>query len=507
MKRKVYPTILVFFVFSFEIFLSGTLRAGVITAAGTSQSAVQNAINQAQSGDTVMVPAGNASWTNKVSISGKSITVMGAGKNSTVITLSVSGEGIYIGPNASRVTGMGFILSSGWFFIASQGQNFRVDHCKFENQISGIRDAVYSYGDATSSIAHPTGVIDHNEMIDSRTLVSGDINIMANPIWSQPSTIGNPDQTGVVYIEDNTFTHTIFSNTIDADYGGRYVFRYNTINATSLGGYFEAHSVMEGGNNRATRSWEIYNNTVTRNDAFFTAMDLRGGTGVVFDNIVTGQYGTLILLDNVRSFDDLTSSPAGPCNGSSSWDGNITNGWPCRDQIGRGQDAAGTFPQPQSSEPAYFWNNKLNGTLTNPDIANCSNAVKPNGVCADVVVSRDYFVTQRPGYSPYCYPHPLVSGIPCNPATGVHETNSGDGITVYPNPSKGMFNVEWIMDNGNTPTISHYPLTIEVYNVFGQKIFDGYSKMVDLSSQPNGIYFIKAKTEQNSDVKKVVLSK
>ena len=54
----------------------------------------------------------------------------------------------------------------------------------------------------------------------------------------------------------------------------------------------------------------------------------------------------------------------------------------------------------QALEPIYAWNNKLNGQTSN--LATNAPAV--------VVVNRDFYNSAKPGYTPYAYPHPLVSG-------------------------------------------------------------------------------------------------
>jgi hypothetical protein len=366
------------------------------------------AINAASNQDRVVVPAGECTWTSGVSVSGKSITLQGAGRDATIITIKGPAVGVNLNSTGSRVTGFGFILDAGDIFILARGQNFRVDHNRFDNKVGGFLDAVRAVGEP----AHPTGVVDHNELLNARVLVIGDTGLLAHKIWSEPSTIGKPDQTGVIYIEDNTFKFSVFGNAIDANYGGRYVFRHNTLTDV----YVETHSVQ--GKHRGTRSWEIYNNTFTTTQDRFTAIFLRGGTGVVFNNTLTGPFTTSIVLDNVRSFSS-GGIPPGSCNGTSSWDGNTPdkNGWPCRDQIGRGSDHPGIFPQPQASEPAYFWNNTRNGSPAHPAVHNCAGAVKPGGSCADIVSDRDYFTasTTRPGYSPFTYPHPLTAIQSSNP--------------------------------------------------------------------------------------------
>ena len=249
---------------------------------------------------------------------------------------------------------------------------------------------------------HPTGLIDNNEFKDSRVVVAGDLSLLAHALWSQPSTIGHPNQAGVVFVEDNTFIFTEFGNAIDSNYGGRYVFRHNTLTDV----YIEAHSVQ--GENRGPRSWEIYDNAFTFTNEIYTSMFLRGGTGVVFNNTIVGPVSNAIVLDNVRSWEFL-EFPPGSCDGTSPWDGNTPgfDGWPCRDQIGRGMDVLGSFPQPQASEPAYFWNNTLNGVPADPTVDHCDPVVKVNGSCADIVLGRDYFASvARPGYVSFNYPHP-----------------------------------------------------------------------------------------------------
>lgn len=68
---------------------------------------------------------------------------------------------------------------------------------------------------------------------------------------------------------------------------------------------------------------------------------------------------------------------------------------------------------------------------------------------------------------------------------------------VYPNPSKGIFTIQSSMVSGHPDS---YRESIEVYNVLGEKVYsssyqplaNSYQlKTIDLSSNPNGVYFYR----------------
>ncbi len=89
------------------------------------------------------------------------------------------------------------------------------------------------------------------------------------------------------------------------------------------------------------------------------------------------------------------------------------------DQVGRGKgdlltgdtpinSTTGSVAWPhQALEPVYSWNNQLNGSNVNISAFNASTLQE----------NRDYFNnTRMPGYTPFTYPHPLVSGASTAPA-------------------------------------------------------------------------------------------
>jgi hypothetical protein len=381
---------------------------GVVHAASCSQGDVQAAIDAASDGDIVVVPAGTCTWTTSgdsepaVQIAGKGIMLQGAGVGQTIIT-----DGTGTGWNNSliqveaevgkffRITGFTFtgVNSPSGIGIEGTSTGFRIDHNRFENH-SDFSTAVLPSG-------RIYGLVDHNSLLNSRVLVRDD----EDAAWMRPLALGTDV---AVYLEDNDFDCTLHCNAVDGSSGGRYVFRYNTMTNTHV----EAHSGCPSGL-RATFSYEIYSNTMIASDPTYRPFLLRGGTGVVFNNVVTGSYTTPhIHIDDQRTCNGVSGytchSPWDRCDGTSPYDGNQpgTSGYPCRDQIGRSTDS-GRY-SPQSLEPLYEWGNTFAGS----DVDIFINPVMCELTWEHIKEGRDYFNdTVRPGYTPYEYPHPLTNDL------------------------------------------------------------------------------------------------
>src|SRR3989338_1204497 len=103
-----------------------------INAASCNQNDVQSAINGAVSGDTVLVPAGNCTWGNQVTLpAGRDIILKGAGVGKTVITVT-GWRALYIA-SGSGVTGFEIYQDTTYeeiIKVESPGhKRFRIDHC------------------------------------------------------------------------------------------------------------------------------------------------------------------------------------------------------------------------------------------------------------------------------------------------------------------------------------------------------------------------------------------
>jgi hypothetical protein len=130
-------------------------------------------------------------------------------------------------------------------------------------------------------------------------------------------------------------------------------------------------------------------------------------------------------------------------NGSNPWDQNTDQyGYPTIDQVGRGvcrdqirgyppinQRTGGRAWPRQQLEPVYVWGNDWTPVPNNPGALIVSNQ-------AVIQIGRDMInngVTPMPGYTPYTYPHPLVTGQPTPPPTPTHDAYSYTNRDRYAN--------------------------------------------------------------------------
>jgi hypothetical protein len=361
-RSHIQASKIIYCVFALGLWLtmSGVQCRHYPNAANGSNSDIQFAIDSARSGDVVLVPAGDYQWSANVTIPDhKKITLKGAGIDATIIRNTGSTAlKLNIGHSGSIISGFTFYDI---YINAGLGEP-RIHHNKFYSTTGKQGSGVAFTSANFSEYDAPQGLVDNNQFYNCRVVVLAGRTLMANTQWTLPLNLGSKDH--AVYVEDNKFyrVYPHAGNAIDSNYGAGYVFRYNSIYGTGAYQNLMAHSIQ--GNNRAARRWEIYGNlnhteVSTYNIPYF----LRGGSGVVLYNKTTGLWKkNKIGLDNVRSASAKGSG--GICNGTASWDGNQdAQGYPCRDQIGRGPDsvlwvASPAGPYTQALMPAYGFVNR-----------------------------------------------------------------------------------------------------------------------------------------------------
>jgi len=427
--------------------------SATFTAASCSHADVSAAYSSAADGDTINIPAGTCTWNATLNVA-KGVSVIGAGNGTTAADTQLVGGRFTISAPTGKSVRVSAVRLSGTtgFNVSGSTKAFRIDHVYFSQPAGATQDRVIWIECAASDYC--TGVIDHNTFDQSR----GSINIHireeagnGNNSWNRPLDLGGPD---AIYIEDNLFTRPANTYDIegaaatDCDGGGRMVFRRNTLRNA----WFMMHdSIIVG--TRGCRKWEVYDNSwVSTSQEIatsgqFAQLEVRGGTGVVFNNSFAASSGADIYYSNYRAGGQTSGSPwsqtcqasgttraclgsrtssPNSCTSDSNCGGavgscvkidgpggsGLPTNYPCRDQMGTGDG------NPQSVTPALFWNNHVGTTqvvldagehndrlylvegrdfCVGPTTASSDNAVKPVS-CGGKAVT----------YVPYTYPHPLA---------------------------------------------------------------------------------------------------
>lgn len=398
-----------------------------INAASCNASDVQAAFNSVTaSTTTVKIPAGTCGWSTQVTLNVPSgstnLSVVGAGSLSTTgggdATVVQDNYGsanplLLINTAASsskfRIAGLTFEGGSagtakynGVVQFQGNSANVRVDHMHF----SGV---TYSPSVNSSMLQFQGcifGVTDHSifdEPVDSvnnsvRAYNAGgcwnDALGVGDQSWAHPTALGSAS---FMFVENNVFNSGAGD---DCTQGGRFVWRFNTMNNTGTPPAVQTHPTGGGQRERGCRAFEVYKNTATALSGNYinTFFWMSSGTGVVWGNTLPSSsagggtgYRSLISGHEMRA-NNTTYNQSAPPSGwgycgtaqsgsASGWDQNSdSSGYACLDQVGRGagQLLVNDFPNVQNSstgkvswpqqalEPVYEWNDAYSPVPSNP---------------------------------------------------------------------------------------------------------------------------------------------
>jgi hypothetical protein len=297
-----------------------TFDSKIITAASASYTDVSAAIARANQGDTILVPAGSATWSQRLEIT-KPITLIGAGIGSTVITSAYRPSDLdrykmnrenylitYYPTDPSTTVGApcrisGFTLNGGAssFGIILYNPTIytqkyvRVDHVRVYNLWG--RSSSDPYGGRPFQIwGEFFGVMDNcviGEMTGTYITVDG-----VDAMWSTPGVTYDYGSANMFFFEDNTFYGDNGPNAymvISSEMAARFCIRHNVFDGTEMtdGCYplFDAHGNQPNAHN-ATMGVEIYENTI-KNNYGVTFFDQRGGKALVYNNNVIMAAGSV----------------------------------------------------------------------------------------------------------------------------------------------------------------------------------------------------------------------
>jgi hypothetical protein len=414
---------------SFLILFSALVgaEAQTINAASCNASDVQAAFSQVTaSTTTVNIPAGTCAWTTQVMLTVPSgsgnLSILGAGglntqgggdatvivdnyaSNNPIMTMTPASSATLL-----RIAGVTFQGGSGnakWNGIVQingLSQTVRVDHSHFNS--TTYSPAVSSsllqfngciYGVVDHSIFdNPAGSVNNSVRAYNAGSCNGDPLGDGDQSWATPTGLGSAN---FLFVENNTFNSGAGN---DCTQGGRYVWRYNTMNMTSPAPTVQTHPTGGGQRERGCRAWEIYNNqfNAVSGNYISSAFWLSSGTGVIWNNTVPSSsagggtgYGNFVSIHSMRRDNSTYTQTATPngwgyCGTSfdgvgSNWDqnSNVSTGYRCMDQPGQGvgQLLVNDFPNTVNSttgtiawsnealEPVYEWMDSYSPVPNNP---------------------------------------------------------------------------------------------------------------------------------------------
>jgi len=102
----------------------------------------------------------------------------------------------------------------------------------------------------------------------------------------------------------------------------------------------------------------------------------------------------------------------------------------------------------------------------------------------------------------------MIPEITCSPQVGINEVKTvfNSNVTLVPNPNSGAFSLIFTLP-------SEENINYSIYNPLGQEILKGELSRVssnlfdvNLTDQPNGIYFINISNGKEKVVKKMIIS-
>ena len=356
-------------------------KSGTIYTTDGSQADVQAAVTAASPGDTVNIPAGTFTWgANGTSVSiGSAITLQGAGTNTTIVLASTGPTygnaviGIYAAATVQNFSVTGSSLATVTALSATGNSGWRITGITYNG---GTVGAYFCY------VENSYGLIDHCNV--NGGVGTAELIFMRGPVnsWQTPDSMGT---TNAIYIENCTFGGQGY--VCDANSNARAVIRFCTITGQIK---IDGHGKASNTPARGVRHMEIYGNYWSVS-AYFTAIEIRGGTGMCFNNTnssASGNTDWLFLTDYgyTAQWPNFLNVFQTPVN------------YPVDDQIGVGQD-----PKVAGSDPYYLWNNSASGAdwflqwKDIPAAANTLYGVQIGNVLATFTMSsviradKDYF--------------------------------------------------------------------------------------------------------------------
>ncbi len=352
--------------------LQDCVLAGVRVAIPEDALVIQNMICEAELEGSVHLPEGCYEVAGIIDIP-EGLDVLGAGLGKTILYRNGmrshnSSDPILrvIGthrPKSTRISGMTLLGmpsddDRGWDrgIWIEDCTDFRIDSCYFQG-----------FGDAAIKVSGDScGVVDRCLFVDNYKPAIGNVGYGVSVYgMEQQDNVLELGTANGTYVEDCTIVGS--RHAIAANRGAHYVFRHNLVEENVISSAVDAHGPGYG-SERGTRCIEVYYNVIRNpTSGGDLGMLIRGGSGVIFSNVVEGYRMPIGLVL----------------------------------EFGTPEELRGDYPWLDQVHDLWIWDNLDGDKSTVPEVQSYDRSLE------FIELGRDYFVEPRPSYEPFEYPHPL----------------------------------------------------------------------------------------------------
>ncbi|MDQ8204999.1 glycosyl hydrolase family 28-related protein [Pelagicoccus sp. SDUM812003] len=335
--------------FKYSSPVPGWTKEGNVYTTNGEYFQIRSAIEDSSSGDIIGIPEGRFFWDRGISIN-RPVTLQGAGIGETIIDIGKDATPGWTTTlisltDGATLKGISFYDSpeaKNNLFSTGAAKDWRVTEVEYVQQ--GGQGGYFGFIQYSERGLIDNCVITGDAGNAELVFVRGPTNA-----WDVPNTLGSSNN---VFIENCTWNGSGY--VCDANSAARVVVRYNTING---GIKVDGHGVWSnGGPQLGVRHMEVYGNRWTKTDGAWPAIEMRGGTGMVFDNAADAENASNMAWFYLTEYGVFNNNGAFYPNFQTPAD------YPIRDQIGRGMYQTPGDWRTAVGQPMYVWNNLKGGS-------------------------------------------------------------------------------------------------------------------------------------------------
>lgn len=372
-------------------------------------SALRDIVKLAKDGDVIVLPQGKFIVDGTIDLTGKDISIIGRGADTLTGTMlyrnSVSNSDWFFRYSNPKSDFSSLYFISGIYFksIITETLNNGILFDRTTNWIASdnIMENINTFSIKAVHLDYIVafnGLIFKNKIIDPYNPVIHNYGYGTGSEAQDATWIKDPEfgSNKFVFIEDNYFFKS--RHAVAAGAGGKYVFRYNTIRDNWQTSAIDMHGGGEWSKITSARAAEIYNNDIetsidsygkvingsTPTDHYVPAIGIRGGEALIYNNKV-GNYLSYIELSL-----EETTPPAYPSP--------FQIGYLSGTKYGIGDSGIETE---HGNGDVFWWNPVWIQKYSGWDTIDVRSEDKTY-----IIKGRDFHNLQKPGYTPFTYPHP-----------------------------------------------------------------------------------------------------